>query len=178
MAKITTTDLMNVLANLKGGTIVTLTSLTEVDMPTSFGGKVYKWCKQSMQVGSSYENSVNNRLARNGYHRNFTARGLRWGRWHILNRIIEHNGLYYARFIKVANTNEQVVYFVNGRQATPRETQIIKRYDTLSFSRRQAMYGLTTNQTQVRNYHIENILALTAEGQSYEVVRYSATRGA
>lgn len=176
MAKITTTDLMNVLANLKGGTIATLTSLTEVDMPNILGGKVYKWCKQSVQVGSSYENSVNNRLERLGYYRNFTSGRLRWGRWLVLNRIIVHRGQYYARVMKVANTNEQVIYFINGRQATQAESAIIKRYDTLTFSQRQAHYGLTNRQTQVRNYHIENILALTAEGQTYEVVKQTAKR--
>ena len=178
MEKITTTELMNVLANVKGGEIVNLTSLTEIEVP--YFGIVRKWCKQNIQIGSSYENSVNNRLAKLGMSRNFRTSGLRWGRWHIANRIITHNGNYYARFFKIPNANAKVMYFINGRQANIFETVIIRRYDNGRgvYSARQARYGLTDGQTQVRCYDIKHILALSADGKTYEVVKQTATRNA
>ena len=174
MRQITPLSLISVLANLKGGTMVYLTSLTDVDVPFYYClGKVQKFCRQSVQVGCSYENSVNNRLERKGFNRAFRSSYLPWGRWLILNRIIEHRGKYYARFYKTANSNPQIVYLVNGRVATPREARIIKMYDSLrTFSRRQSMYGLSRmEQTNVRNYDLTNIISISAEGETYNVVR-------
>ena len=174
MRQITQLPLISVLANLKGGTMVYLTSLTDVDVPFYYClGKVQKFCRQSVQVGCSYENSVNNRLERKGFNRAFRSSHLPWGRWLILNRIIEHRGKYYARFYKTANSNPQIVYLVNGRAATPREARIIKMYDSLrTFSRRQSMYGLSRmEQTNVRNYELTNIISISAEGETYNVVR-------
>ena len=174
MRQITPLSLISVLANLKGGTMVYLTSLTDVDVPFYHClGKVQKFCRQSMQVGCSYENSVNNRLERKGFNRAFRSSHLPWGRWLILNRIIEHRGKYYARFYKTANSNPQIVYLVNGRVATPREVRIIKRYDSLyTFSHRQNQYGLSRmEQINVRNYELTNIISISAEGETYNVVR-------
>ena len=96
MRQITPLSLISVLANLKGGTMVYLTSLTDVDVPFQYRlGRVQKFCRQSMQIGCSYENSVNNKLERKGLSRSFRSSRLRWGRWFILNRIIEHRGKYY-----------------------------------------------------------------------------------
>ena len=70
MRQITPLSLISVLANIKGGTMVYLTSLTDVDVPKRYGfGKVQKFCRQSLQVGCSYENSVNNKLERKGLQR-------------------------------------------------------------------------------------------------------------
>lgn len=174
MRQITPLSLISVLANLKGGTMVYLTSLTDVDVPFQYRlGRVQKFCRQSMQIGCSYENSVNNKLERKGLSRSFRSSRLRWGRWFILNRIIEHRGKYYARFYKTANSNPQIVYLVDGRVATPREVKIIKRYDSLyTFSRRQNQFGLSrTEQTNVRNYELTNIISISAEGETYNVVR-------
>ena len=182
MKQIAPLTLISVLANIKGGTMVYLTSLTDVDVPFHYHlGRVQKFCRQSLQVGCSYENSVNNKLERKGLGRTFRSSRLRWGRWFILNRIIEHRGKYYARFYKTANSNPQITYLVDGRVATPRETEIIKRYDSLyTFSRRQSMHGLSvTEQTNVRNYELTNIISISAEGETYNVVRkQTATRGA
>jgi hypothetical protein len=174
MRQITPLSLISVLANLKGGTMVYLTSLTDVDVPFQYRlGRVQKFCRQSMQIGCSYENSVNNKLERKGLSRSFRSSRLRWGRWFILNRIIEHRGKYYARFYKTANSNPQITYLVDGRVATPREVEIIKRYDSLyTFSHRQNQYGLSrTEQTNVRNYELTNIISISAEGETYNVVR-------
>ena len=174
MRQITPLSLISVLANLKGGTMVYLTSLTDVDVPFYYRlGRVQKFCRQSMQVGCSYENSVNNKLKRKGLGGAFRSSHLPWGRWFILNRIIEHRGKYYARFYKTANSNPQIVYLVNGRVATPREVRIIKQYDSLyTFSRRQSMFGLSRmEQTNVRNYELTNIISISAEGETYNVVR-------
>lgn len=174
MKQITPLSLISVLANLKGGTMVYLTSLTDVDVPFYYRlGRVQKFCRQSMQVGCSYENSVNNKLERKGLDRTFRSSHLPWGRWFILNRIIEHKGKYYARFYKTANSKPQVVYLVNGRVATSREVRIIKQYDSLyTFSHKQSMYGLSRmEQTNVRNYDLTNIISISAEGETYNVVR-------
>ena len=174
MQKIRSKELISVLANLKGGTMVYLTSLTEINVPSYIGlGKVQKFCRQSMQVGCSYENSVNNRLERKGLSRSFHFSNLRWGRWLIVNRVITHNGKFYGRFYKTANSNPQISYLVNGRNATAREIAIIKCYDSqYSFSRKQSQYGLSaTEQTNVRNYELSHIISLSAEGETYKVVK-------
>ena len=175
MMQITPLALMGILANIKGGTMVYLTTLTTIDVPTI--GKVQKYCKQSIQVGCSYENSVNNKLAKEGFSRNFRSGRLPWGRWHIFNRVITHKGNFYARFYKTNNANEKVTYIVNGREATPQEVEFIKFYDVESFSEKQSRYGLTElkKQSRVRNYQFETILSLSADGETYKVSNEVAT---
>lgn len=174
MRQITPLSLISVLANIKGGTMVYLTSLTDVDVPKRYGfGKVQKFCRQSLQVGCSYENSVNNKLERKGLQRTFHSAPLRWGRWFILNRVITHRGKYYGRFYKTANSNPQIIYLIDGRVATPRETEIIKMHDSLTtFSQRQSQHGLSASeQTNVRNYDITHIISISADGETYNVVQ-------
>ena len=182
MKQITKTDLVGLLSNIKGGTMVYLSTLTTIELPKYLNmGKVQKYCKQSIQVGCTYENCVNNKLGRLGLDRNFVTQSLKWGRWFIFNRVIVHRGMFYARFYKTANANEQIAYFVNGRQATPQEIEIIKVYDGSfkDFSQKQSRYGLTTDQVRVRNYHIENILSISTSGEVYNVVKEQvATRNA
>ena len=60
-------QLISALGNIKGGTLVTLTTLTSVQIDDfRIHGKVLKWCRQTMQVGVSYEKAINTRLDRIG----------------------------------------------------------------------------------------------------------------
>jgi hypothetical protein len=175
MMQITTTALMGILSNIKGGTMVYLSTLTTLDVPSI--GRVQKYCKQSIQVGCSYENSVNNKLAKEGFKKTFKSGRLPWGRWFILNRIITHNGYYYARFYKTNNACEKITYIVNGREATPQEVVVIKVYDTEIPSAKQSRYGLTDikKQSRVRNYRLDTILSISADGETYKVSNEVAT---
>lgn len=165
-------QLISALGNIKGGTLVTLTTLTSVQMDDfRIHGKVLKWCRQTMQVGVSYENAINTRLGRIGFDKSFKSDSLPYGRWVIPNRVIKHNGQYYGRFYPVNNDNKKVCYFIDGRIATARESEIISNYEIYvkPYSTKQARYGLTENQVNLRNYRFDSILELNAEGKSYKV---------
>lgn len=174
-------QLVKLLKGLKGGTLVTLTTLTPVRIENCpIKGHILKWCKQTMQVGVSYENAINIRLSRLGFGQTFKSNPLPYGKWLIPNRVIDYNGRKYARFYPVRNANTKVCYFIDGRFATAKESEVISMYEQYNamYSDKQKRHGLSENQVELRNYRFESILGLTAEGNSYkmEFSRISATR--
>lgn len=163
-------ELIDLLKSIKGGTMVYLTTATTLKINDwRIRGKVIKFCQQSIQVGASYERSVNHRLEKIGLSRIFKADSLPYGRWYIPNRVIKFNGNYLARFYKTANANEKIIYFVNGRIANARESELISRYDTSVYSSKQARFGLRSHQVEIRNYYLENILSISANGNVYNI---------
>ena len=165
-------QLIDVISSLKGGTLVSLTSLTDVHIDDfRIHGRVLKWCRQTMQVGVKYERAVNTRLHRIGIWNCFKSSSLPYGVWVIPNRILKYEGRTYARFYPVQNSDRKVCYFIDGRIATARESEIIAAFEQYSkpYSRKQSFFGLYEKQVEVRNYRLENILELSAEGTKYVV---------
>lgn len=174
--EITKRELLTLIENLKGGTFVGLTTLTNFDIVGL--GKVQKYCIQSCQIGVSYENCVNNKLHENNQEDDFVTDHLRWGKWFVKHKIITHNNKFYLRIRKLRNHTEQVCYFINGRVATQQESEYIERVkDVDRYSQKQANYGLQKNkQVEVRAYKFDSILSLTINHETYNVVQQFATR--
>jgi hypothetical protein len=178
MKLVSNSQLVDIIANLKGGTMVNLFTRTRLTIPAKWGlFKVERLCKMSTQVGCSYERSVNTRLEKIGADANFKTGHLPWGKWEVLNRIITYKGEHYARFYLTANNNAEVLYLVNGRPATSSETEVIQMYDNLfkSYSAKQANYGLTERQVIPYNPKVADIVSLSAEGETYGGV-YNAVK--
>ena len=168
-------QLIDVISSLKGGALVSLTSLTDVHINDfRIHGRVLKWCKQTMQVGVKYERAVNTRLHRIGIWNCFKSSSLPYGTWVIPNRILKYEGRTYARFYPVQNSDRKVCYFIDGRIATARESEIIAAFEQYAkpCSHKQAFFGLQEKQVGVRNYRIEHILEMSAEGTRY-VIEFS-----
>lgn len=82
------------------------------------------FCGNNLQFGIDYQNSVNNRLKKNGLEAEFEAEPLRWGHWYeytengkketAFKKVIEHLGNFYIRLYKVKNTNIRATYYVDG----------------------------------------------------------------
>lgn len=171
MMNTTSSALKDIIVNLKGGTMVNLTTLAEIKVAKKWGfGKVERLCKMSTQVGCNYERSVNTRLERKGEETTFESGHLPWGKWETFNRIIVHNDKYYARFYLTANHNAEILYLVDGEIATKEQSEIIAKYDNLfnSYSAKQAEHGLTEKQVIPYNPRIEDIVSLSAEGETYK----------
>ena len=115
-----------------------------------------------VQIGTSYENAVNNRCERINGTREFVSEPLRYGEWYIVNKVYTHKGEYYLRYYTNKNTRTTRTLFVGNRPATASEIEIIKahRYAVShSISRRQAEQGIpAAEQVEVRGTKIAGII--------------------
>lgn len=172
---INTTTLINLMSNIKGATICTLTTETTPKMNkrgNALYGRVKKVSVGQYQFGYSYENAVNNRLAMQGNERTFEAQSRPYGVWVIPNKIAEHNGAMYLRFYAMSNNKPSVSYFVDGRPATAEELDIIKFFTPeRKPSATQAAEGLTDNQVKPCEFRAESIRKISINGAEYEVVQ-------
>ena len=165
--------LATMLSNIKGATIMTITTLTAVKMnkrgnPLA-NENVTKLAIRNCQFGYSYANAVNNRIEKqSGEESNFVAEPRKWGKWveGMENKAAEHNGNYYGRFYLLNNNvSDKVSYFVNGIPATAEQVAIIKEFTLKSAeSNRQAEAGLVENQVKPFEVNLDNILEIKVGG--------------
>lgn len=171
--KVSTLKFLEVFSKLRGGTMVNLTSITPIDARAIGLGWVKKYCKQSIQIGCNYENAVNIRLKEQGLMPTFKASSLPFGQWIVPNRVLEYQGRVYCRFYKTRNCNADYKYIINGRLATAEETALIDAKCTeedMTEIFRQSAYGLRGERfVKVRNYRIDHIIGMSAEGKRYEL---------
>ena len=150
-----------------------LTYFADCGFPKKSGldGIVKKVVIKSAQINYSYENAVNNRIAKGGGQATFTAQSLPWGTWFVENMVIEHKGEYYLRFYTSQSSRTNVEYFENdGTPCSPQRIADIKSYlasKTKPISATQSAAGLVTNQVQPKNVKFANILEITISGQTY-----------
>jgi hypothetical protein len=156
-------SLMTMVMNLIGCVFAHITTETTVKIPKKYGisGVVTKVVSKIVQLNFSYENAVNNRLAREGKDKDFEAQKLPWGEWFVANKIIAHKGKFYLRYYDINNGNVlNKAYFVNGKPATEDELAIIKEYEK-STNKSSNTQGLS-EEHEVRPLVVaeENIVAL------------------
>jgi hypothetical protein len=156
-------SLMTMVMNLIGCVFAHITTETTVKIPKKYGisGVVTKVVSKIVQLNFSYENAVNNRLAREGKDKDFEAQKLPWGEWFVANKIIAHKGKFYLRYYDINNGNVlNKAYFVNGKPATEDELAIIKEYEK-STNKPSNTQGLS-EEHEVRPLVVaeENIIAL------------------
>ena len=156
-------SLMTMVMNLVGCVFAHITTETTVKIPKKYGisGVVTKVVSKIVQLNFSYENAVNNRLAREGKDKDFEAQKLPWGEWFVANKIIAHKGKFYLRYYDINNGNVlNKAYFVNGRPATEDELAIIKEYEKATHKPSNTQGLSEENEVRPLVVAEENIIAL------------------
>ena len=164
--KLTKSQFVEYLRNLKGCQFVNVIALTEADMNkrnNAYYGRVMKLSITPMQIGFDYQKAVNNRLKREGKEPNFIAESLKWGEWEIYNKVIAHKGEQYLRTYCVKNRHPKTYYLLDGRLATKEEfTQFSQFFKTKTASQKQTDMGLEEEeQVKPRNYKFSNLVSIT-----------------
>lgn len=158
------------LESVKGCTFCGITYRSDVKAPKKLGlGQVTKVVELDAQFNYDYETAVNNRLAKEGKPRTFTADSLPFGSWLYRNKVIEYGSEFYVRIYCVKGQHPDTTFFVNGRPATDAEVATIKAWQaTLSKgSAKQTASGLTANQVEPRTINVKNIIAFKCGSIDY-----------
>lgn len=164
--------LIELVENLKGCKIATITYQTIVKLPKKYGidGVVTKNAKMQCQLNFDYANAVNNRLEKQGDEREFEGKGMAWGSWvkGQENKLKEHKGELYLRIYLMKNAKSEKAYFVNGVPATQEQISIIKVYESSKYQPigTQAAVGLVENQVMPKDIKLSNILELKVDKQT------------
>ena len=169
----------NVLNGIKGNSIITIKYKSNVKMNKGgrsqsnslYGRDVYRVVDTQLQFGNIYENSVNNRGAKEqGEKINFETQPMKGFKWVKFPYFMEsiNSGELYVRFYKMKNSqvNKKEV-FVDGHKASEDEMAIIKEYEIKHsfYSAKQADAGLTENQVECRNIKLDNIMEICISGE-------------
>lgn len=164
--------LIELVENLKGCKIATITYQTVVKLPKKYGidGVVTKQAKMQCQLNYDYVNAVNNRLEKQGDEREFESKSMAWGSWvkGQENKLKEHKGELYLRIYLMKNAKSEKQYFVNGVPATQEQISIIKVYESSKYQPigTQAAAGLVENQVMPKDIKLSNILELKVDKQT------------
>ena len=169
--KITREQFVNYVINncTNKGRLVSVTLNTEPKMNKGRGanknpfiGRVNKVSTASYRFNSDYEQTINNRLIKEGKEPNFKAEPMSGRVWLDVNKIEVHeNGTKYLRLYQNKNACRKSIYYIDGREATPNEIAEIKMWLTKqSQPQKQIRYGLS-NLYEVRSPKIENIVCIT-----------------
>jgi hypothetical protein len=166
--KMTNAQFAEFVGNLNGCKFVNIIALTDADMylkGNPFRGRVKKFTVTPMQIGYDYETAVNNRLAREGKERTFSADNLPWGAWveGMRNKVLAHKDNLYLRTYCVRNSKPKTFYLLDGVLATAEQMAEIKQWlkpTTTSIKQEEA--GLAEEyQVKPRDYKFASILAIT-----------------
>lgn len=178
MKKITFGQLENALTKEKSATFVQLkyVSTQQVNKRGNVDFIEYpiiKCTDINVTFNGSYENAVNNRLAKKGLEKTFVAQGLPWGEWKIANKIITHNDKTYIRFYLHRNSNSKVEYWYNGELLTGERLAAAQEFmPKRTESVRQSDAGLDMEeQSKPFTIAIENIRNIKMQGVEYEVIK-------
>ena len=168
-------NLVSMIEAVKGCQFANITFVSDSGIPQYVlgkGNKVFSIIRTDCQLNYSYENAVNNRLAKQGDEKNFVAQSLPWGQWveGQENKLIEHKGSLYLRYYEVANADRGRAWFVNGRYATAEEFQKIMDYlkSKKTDSNRQTEVGLVENQVKPKVVKLSNVLRLAVNGCEWD----------
>lgn len=133
---------------------------------------VLKKTSVNVLFNGSYENAVNNRLAKNGLDRDFVSAPLQWGEWKVVNKTIAHKDNVYLRFYLHKNSNSKVEYWYNGELLEGARLDSAKEFfQGHSESVRQSEAGLdSSEQCKPFSIQIDNVKQITLKGNSYEVI--------
>lgn len=167
-------EIFEILAGIKGHRMVHITTLTDVRMNKTgnpFYGRVQKMTSVGVSFNRSYENSVNNKIEKNGGERTFKSEPLPYGEWikGLENKMYEHKGVVYVRFYTKPNEVAKVTYYLDGvaiEKGSMMEKEIMAWIPTKSHtSKKQEDAGLSKEE-QVYPYGVklENILRVAFKG--------------
>ena len=183
--KITENDLIQLLDKTSAETI-TIVSRSECKMNKTnnpfYKKEGRKWVpvnkveKQNVITylygGGTYEERVNENLKADGSTNVFESKGLTWGEWFILNKIIKYGANFYVRCYLDINNKGTKEYFVDGKPATKEQLALIKEWEIKDkdYSERQLTEGLSADkQVYPQSVKFDNIVTIEVDGVEYEL---------
>ena len=170
--------IINFVNTLTKGTFgIEMLSITEPKMRKTnnpFYGRVKKATfMRNVAIGYNYENVVNNRLERQGNERSFVCEKPNGKTWLINGLILcadKDETKKYLRTTMRPNMTTHVVYLLDERVVTNKDIEAeIKSFMPKSApSKKQSECGLSDeNQVVVRDFTVENVLALVQGEKRY-----------
>lgn len=169
------------LSNFNGGTFVSITTNTIVEMkktdnPLADAVVTKLSVRTSYQFGCSYKSIIDKRLKAQGICEkpNFIPQAPKGRVWDVTNRILVDDkglGIYYARFYRTENSKEVNTYFVNGVEATAEQVELIKQFKkSHSYtSKSQSEAGLETHQAQPLDLKFQSIVSIRVDNEEYVI---------
>lgn len=171
-------ELLNIISNVNNNPFVSIETITEVKMNkrnNPFYGRVTKHYSGVVQIGYSYQNSVNNRLEKIGIERDFVADSLPWGEWvkGLENKVLTHKGEYYLRVYEVNNPQQKptITILLDGNEVDAITLKEIQKYIIQkTASAKQTNMGLADEQqTKPRAIKFSNVIKLKCGNFCYNM---------
>lgn len=157
MKRITTSELISVLLNVKGSNFVSIETITQPKLKANnpFGG-LTKISSISGVVNFIYENSVNNQRLKEGKENNFKSLERKWGQKIQGTPLIVNRDKYYLE-IKVAKSDSK---YIIGESEVAYDR--IKPYLYERKTRQEL-----ENEIILRDYSLDSIKKISVQGQVY-----------
>ena len=132
---------------------------------------VEKESKTTYDFGGSYEERVNEALVADGSAGTFKTSELTWGEWAVQGRIIKNGDKLYVRVYVNRDNKPEVRYFVDGKEATPQQKEMIRDFTPeKGGSAKQANEGLSEEKQVIpNNIDFDKIITIEVDGTEYEI---------
>lgn len=135
--------------------------LTKEPFSAIFKGEIYATKKEYVSIYHNYEDSINNRLDKQGSDQTFVASSLPYGSWYEVDLIILSKEKYQLRYFQDKNANykhsEFVFHYADGDVL---DSKLVDRYwaefGSVSTSKKQADVGLE-KEVKPRNVGFDGI---------------------
>lgn len=165
MKALTTDNLVELLATVKGATFATLIVETDARLKKTGNpfGPVRKVSRVNVTLGFQYANAVNRQRTREGAEADFEAAPRQWGE-RISPMLIGHKGKKYLE-TKVERSLGYVFLDASGKELTAEE--VAPFLPARSESTRQE----TEKEILVRDYALESIRSLSMGGEQYVMLQ-------
>lgn len=171
VSAITEAQLVDMLRQNKGATIVTIVTRTEPGMRKTgnpFVGKVVKISRVNGMLGFNYSNSVNRQLEREGEVADFVAQPRKWGIRIEGTPLVEHEGNFYVEMKVEKSLGHRFEWTDNGTILDDKAIEDMKAFMPIKSS--SSSQG-TDKEIILRDYKVASIIAITYRGHCYLVAR-------
>lgn len=176
MKTITHSELVEMIKERHGALLIGIEALTDARARKNPYGKIYKKVRAVGTVGANYERAVNRELAAIGQMPIFEAQPLPWGKWLVVNKIIENKGELYLRTQTTSTQRRKspakVLRYRSANDHTLTPKQVLKYLPGAveAFTQTEAGLEDVEQQVWVRNYKFSSLLRIRINGQTFRVL--------
>jgi len=152
----------------KGASIVTIVTMTDPTMRKTgnpFVGNVKKVSRVNGMIGWSYENAVNNQLAREDKTAEFVAKPRKWGTRLNGTPLVEHKGNFYLEM----KVERSLGYRYEDLQGNPLDDATMAQVKAFMPIKAKPQTQGTDKEIILRDYRLSSILSITYKGTCYLV---------
>lgn len=166
--KITHTQLVDIIRNVKGNTFITFESLTEpAQRKTGCPyDRILKLSTINASTGFDYESNVQKQQVREGLSPDFQSQPRKWGK-KVSLALVEHEGSYYL-CVRVLKVLENPIFF--GRKGKELVQVTKEAIEPWLAPYRRANTQNTEKEIVYRDFLVSNIRAINIGGASYEII--------